>query len=76
MHPSAQRCTTGRISKQGRCMARWLLVEAAHCAVRSAGPLRAFYLRLKARKGTNVAIVAAARKLTVVIQAAARQPTC
>ena len=67
VHQSAQRCYTGRISKQGRCMARWLLVEAAHCAVRPAGPLRAFFLRLKARKGTNVAVVAAARKLTVII---------
>jgi transposase len=67
VHQSAQHCYTGRISKRGRCMARWLLVEAAHCAVRSAGPLRGYFLRLKARKGTNVAIVAAARKLTVVV---------
>ena len=67
VHQSAQHCYTGRISKQGRVQARWLLVEAAHCAVRSAGPLRSFYLRIKARKGTNVAVVAAARKLTVII---------
>lgn len=67
VHQSAQHCYTGRISKQGRCMARWLLVEAAHCAVRPAGPLRGFFLRLKKAKGTNVAIVAAARKLTVII---------
>jgi transposase len=67
VHQSAQRCYTGRISKQGRCRARWLMVEAAHCAVRSAGLLRAFFLRIKARKGTNVAVVAAARKLTVII---------
>ena len=67
VHQSAQRCYTGRISKQGRCHARWLLVEAAHCAVRPAGPLRGFFLRIKARKGTNVAVVAAARKLTVII---------
>lgn len=67
VHQSAQSCYTGRISKQGRCRARWLLVEAAHCAVRSAGPLRAFYRRLKARKGSNVAVVAAARKLTTII---------
>jgi transposase len=67
VHQSAQRSYTGRISKQGRSHARWLLVEAAHCAVRSAGPLRALYLRIKKRKGTNVAVVAAARKLTVII---------
>jgi transposase len=67
VHQSAEHCYTGRISKRGRCMARWLLVEAAHCAVRSAGPLRGYFLRLKRAKGTNVAIVAAARKLTVVV---------
>jgi len=67
VHQSAQHCYTGRISKQGRCMARWLLVEAAHCAVRPAGPLRGYFHRLKKAKGTNVAIVAAARKLTVII---------
>ena len=67
VHQSADKCYTGHISKQGRCHARWLLVEAAHCAVRCAGPLRAFFLRLKGRKGTNVAVVAAARKLTVII---------
>lgn len=67
VHQSAQRCYTGHISKQGRVGARWLLVEAAHCAVRSAGPLKAFFLRLRARKGTNVAVVAAARKLSVII---------
>jgi len=67
VHQSANHCYTGRISKQGRTHARWLLVEAAHCAVRSPGPLRAFFLRLQRRKGTNVAVVAAARKLTVII---------
>lgn len=64
---SAQRCWTGRISKQGRVHGRWLLVEAAHCAVRCPGPLRAFYRRIRGRKGTNVAVVAAARKLTVTL---------
>jgi len=67
VHQSAQHCYTGHISKQGRIHARWLLVEAAHCAVRCAGPLRAFFLRLRSRKGTNVAVVAAARKLTVIL---------
>jgi len=67
VHQSADKCYSGPISKRGRAHARWLLVEAAHCAVRSPGPLRAFFLRLKKRKGTNVAVVAAARKLLVII---------
>jgi transposase len=67
VHQSAEHCYTGRISKRGRTHARWLLVEAAHTTVRCPGPLRAFFLRIKARKGTNVAVVAAARKLTVIL---------
>jgi transposase len=43
-----------------------MLVEAAHIAVRSPGPLRAFYLRVRTRRGTQVAIVATARKLAVL----------
>ena len=56
-----------RISKRGRSHARWLLIEAAHATVRSPGPLQAFYLRLRKRKGYNKAVVAVARKLVVLI---------
>jgi transposase len=53
----------GRISKQGSAPGRHALVEAAWSAVRSPGPLRAFYERVRSRRGHQVAIVAAARKL-------------
>ena len=53
----------GRISKQGSAPARYALVEAAWSVVRQPGPLRAFYERIRARRGHQVAIVAAARKL-------------
>ena len=53
----------GRISKQGSNSARGALVEAAWSVVLQPGPLRAFYRRLRARKGAQVAIVAVARKL-------------
>jgi transposase len=53
----------GRISKQGSALGRHALVEAAWSAVRAPGPLRAFYQRIRARRGHQVAIVAAARKL-------------
>ena len=43
-----------------------MLVEAAVAASRSPGPLRAFYKRIKSRRGLQVAIVATARKLTVL----------
>ncbi len=56
----------GRITKAGRAHARGMLVEAAFSAVRTAGPLRAFYRRIKARRGFQVATVATARKMTVL----------
>ena len=56
----------GRLSKRGSAQARWGLVEAAWSVVAQPGPLRAFYERLKGRRGHGKAIVAAARKLAVV----------
>jgi transposase len=56
----------GRISKQGRAHARGMLVEAAWAASRAPGPLRAFFLRIQARRGKPVAAVATARKLAVL----------
>jgi len=57
---------SGRISKQGSPQARWALVEAAQSVVQQPGPLHAFYERIRARKGHNVAVVAVARKLAVL----------
>ena len=54
----------GRISKQGPSSARHVLVEAAWSAIKTPGPLRAFYQRVRARRGAQIAIVATARKLT------------
>lgn len=56
----------GRISKRGRSHARALLVEAAWSAARAPGPLRAFFLRIRARRGHQIAAVAVARKLAVL----------
>jgi transposase len=56
----------GRISKQGSASARWVLVEAAWSVVHQPGPLRAFYERIRARRGHGKAVVATARKLTVL----------
>jgi hypothetical protein len=57
---------TGRISKEGSVLVRHVLVEAAQAAIRSPGPLRAFFERVRARRGHPVAIVAVARKLAVL----------
>lgn len=58
--------THGRITKAGPAQARGMLVEAAFSAARAAGPLRAFYRRVKDRRGFQVATVATARKMTVL----------
>ena len=43
-----------------------MLCEAAWVAVRTPGPLRAFYERVRARRGAQIALVATARKLCVL----------
>ena len=53
----------GKISKQGSAPVRKALVEAAWSTVKSPGPMRAFYQRVRARRGHQIAIVATARKL-------------
>jgi transposase len=61
-----QPASHGRITKQGRAHARGMLVEAAWAAAKTPGPLRAFYERVRARRGMQIAAVATARKLAVL----------
>ena len=56
----------GRISKVGRSHARAMLVEAAWAAAKAPGPLHAFFVRVRAKRGHQIAAVAVARKLTVL----------
>jgi transposase len=57
----------GKISKRGRSHARAMLVEAAWAAAKAPGPLRAFFLRILQRRGQQIAAVATARKLAVIV---------
>ncbi|MFT3804043.1 MAG: IS110 family transposase [Burkholderiaceae bacterium] len=57
----------GRITKRGRSQARGMLVEAAWSVAQNPGPLRAFYLRVRSRRGQQIAAVATARKLAVIV---------
>ncbi|MDR5749121.1 IS110 family transposase [Caballeronia sp. LZ029] len=57
----------GHISKRGRSYARAMLVEAAWAAAQSAGPLRAFFLRIKDRRGQQIAAVATASKIAITV---------
>ena len=61
-----QPASHGRITKQGRAHARGMLVEAAWVAAKTPGPLRAFFERVRARRGMQIAVVATARKLAVL----------
>jgi transposase len=58
-----QPASHGRITKHGRAHARGMLVEAAWVAVKTPGPLRAFFERVRSRRGMQIAVVATARKL-------------
>jgi transposase len=57
----------GRITKQGRAEARWLIIEAAEILRRSPGPMRALYSRIQRKRNHNVAVVAVARKLVELV---------
>ena len=56
----------GRVSKVGRSHARAMLVEAAWATAKAPGPLHAFFVRIRARRGHQIAAVAVARKLAVL----------
>ena len=63
---SAERCYHGPITKQGRVLTRWLLIQAAHTMRTNPGPLGHFFRRMQKRKPYNVAIVAVAHKLAIL----------
>ena len=57
----------GGITKAGSNMARWLLAQVAHQALRKDRRLRAWYKRIRRRRGSTVARVAVMRKLATII---------
>ncbi|HEX3317800.1 MAG TPA: IS110 family transposase [Solirubrobacteraceae bacterium] len=56
----------GRISKAGASETRHMLGEVAWKVMLTPGPLRAFFERVRARRGPQIAATATARKLTVL----------
>jgi transposase len=56
----------GRISKAGPSEARHMLGEVAWKVMLTPGPLRAFFERVRARRGPQIAATATARKLVVL----------
>jgi len=55
----------GHITKQGRSILRFLLVEAAQATVRSVPEWRSKYFHLALRRGRKIAKIAMARKRAV-----------
>jgi transposase len=56
----------GRISKAGASETRHMLGEVAWKVMQTPGPLRAFFERVRARRGEQIAATATARKLAVL----------
>lgn len=67
VYQSGQSEYHGRITKRGNVNVRWTLVQCANVAVKHDEELKVFYRRIKAKKGHNVAVVAAADKLSHII---------
>lgn len=57
----------GRITKQGNKLARTTLVQCTLVAIRYSSYLKAFYEKIKNKKGSGKAIIATARKLLYII---------
>ena len=64
---SADKRRSGGITRVGSPWLRWILVEAAQTAVRTAPEVRAWFERLARRKHKHTAVVAVARKLLVAV---------
>jgi len=67
LHQSGDVEYHGHITKQGSTMLRWIMVEAARVASVFDPRLRAFYERVKARRGDQKAVVAVANKMLKII---------
>ena len=57
----------GRIIKQGNKYLRWALIEAVIPAIRKDAQIRSYYYSMKAKKGSNSAKVATARRLLKIV---------
>lgn len=68
VYQSADKLITGGITKQGSKHLRWILVQVAHAIThKKGGKLKKFFLKIRAKKGYLVAIVALARKVLCIL---------
>jgi len=73
---SAGHKSHGGISRCGSPRLRWVMVEAAHTALRCSPAARGYFERLRRRKHAHVARVALARKLLGAVFAMLRDGEC
>jgi len=64
---SANKIRHGHITTGGSKWLRWILIEAAQKAYLYKGPLYSFYQRIRYKKGYQKAVVALARKISIII---------
>lgn len=57
----------GRIIKQGNKYIRWAMVEAVVPAIKADPEIKSYYYSMKAKKGSNAAKVATARRLLKIV---------
>jgi transposase len=68
IYESANKRVMGSITKQGSKHVRRMLVQVAHAISRTRNSrLKSFFMRIKAKKGTKVAVVALARKVLCIL---------
>jgi transposase len=68
VYQSAGKLITGSITKHGSRHIRWILVQVARVIARGRNSkLKRFFLRVKTKKGSNVAVVALARKVLCIL---------
>lgn len=73
---SAGHQSRGGISRCGSPRLRWVMVEAAHTALRCSPAAKRYFARLRKRKHAHVARVALARKLLAAVFAMLRDGEC
>ena len=69
VYQSAGKQINGHITKHGSPHIRGMIIEVAHAIIRSKrnSKLKKFFLRIKARRGTKIGIVALARKVLCIL---------
>jgi transposase len=69
VYQSAGKLINGHITKHGSPHIRSMIIEVAHAIIRTKrdSKLKKFFLRVKARRGTKIAVVALARKVLCIL---------